>query len=48
MPETETDAQEVERQWGEASMWIRCPPTLNEIELPARADGLSAISTARR
>ena len=48
MPETDTDAQEVERQCREASMRIRCPPTENEIELPAYADGLSIISTASK
>ena len=48
MPETDTDAQDVERQWLEASIWIRCPPTENEIELPAQAGELSAISPASR
>jgi hypothetical protein len=48
MPETETDAQVVERQWLEASMRIRCPPMENEIELPAYADELNAISPASR
>jgi hypothetical protein len=46
MPETDTDAQEVERQWRDASMWIRCPPTENEIELPAWAGALSASNAA--
>src|SRR2546430_660287 len=38
---------EAERQCPEDSMCTRWPPTLNEIERPAWADELSAISTAR-
>jgi hypothetical protein len=34
-PEIETEAQEIERQYRDASTWIRCPPTSNEIPLPA-------------
>jgi hypothetical protein len=46
--ETETEAQEVERQCLEASMWMRCPRTTNEIESPASADELNSISTAKK
>src|SRR6202022_4631483 len=48
IPEIETEAQDVERQCLDDSMWMRCPPTTNEIELPAYADELSIISTARK
>jgi hypothetical protein len=45
---TDIDAQEVERQCGDASMWNLWPPTENEIELPACADGLNASNAARK
>jgi len=47
MPETDTEAQDVERQCREDSMCTRWPPTVNEIEPPAYADEQSAISTAK-
>jgi hypothetical protein len=47
MPEIDTEAQEGEPQCLDDSMRIRCPPTENENELPAYADELSSIRTAR-
>src|SRR5438552_12417350 len=46
-PETETEAQDVERQLRGGSMRMRCPPTENEIDSPAQADVVSTISAAR-
>src|SRR5439155_16052464 len=46
-PETETEAQDVERQLRGASMRMRCPPTENEIDSPAQADVVNTISAAR-
>jgi hypothetical protein len=46
-PETDTEAQELERQFRGASIRMRWPPTENEIE-SARADELSSVSTTRQ
>jgi hypothetical protein len=46
--EIDIEAHETERQCLEDSMCTRWLPTLNEIERPAWADELSAISTARK
>src|SRR5438552_13489458 len=46
-PETETEAQDVERQLRGASIRMRCPPTENEIDSPAQADVVSTIRAAR-
>ncbi len=35
IPEIDTERRTIERQWLDASMWTRCPPMQNEIELPA-------------
>jgi hypothetical protein len=32
MPEIDTEAQDVERQYRDDSTWIRCPPIENENE----------------
>jgi hypothetical protein len=47
-PETDTKAQDTERQCLEDSMCTRWPPSLNETEPPADADEESASSTARK
>jgi hypothetical protein len=47
-PDIDTEAHDVERQYRDDSMCTRWPPTVNEIEPPACADELSAISTARK
>ena len=46
--EIDIEAHETERQCLEDSMCTRWLPTLNEIERPAWAEELSAISTARK
>jgi hypothetical protein len=47
MPGIDTETQDAELQWLGASMWMWCPPTTNENELPACADELTTISAAR-
>ena len=44
----DTETHVPKRQCLEDSMCTRRPPTLNEIEPPASAEELSAISTARK
>jgi hypothetical protein len=46
--EIDIEVHEIERQCLEDSMCTRWLPTLNEIERPAWAEELSAISTARK
>jgi hypothetical protein len=46
--EIDIEAHETERQCLEDSMCTRWLPTLNEIERPAWAEEVSAISTARK
>src|SRR5215207_10259528 len=46
--EIDIEAHETERQCLEDSICTRWPPRLNEIERPAWAEEVSAISTARK